>query len=198
MPILNGERLVVVDTETTGFDVTQGHRLVEVAVVRIEQGALGETWSSLIRPGRAIPAEASAVHGITDAMVAQAPGPESVAVDLRARCGDDVLVFHNAPFDLPFLAALLREGRQPPLLNPIVDTLGLARGLFGVGSNSLGALVGKLGLPKEAAHRALGDALTTARLFLALAERWERERHVTSVNELAAISQDVIRQTSTR
>jgi DNA polymerase-3 subunit epsilon len=198
MPILSGEQLVAIDTETTGFDVAQGHRLVEVAAVRIDGGALGETWSSLIRPGRPIPAEASAVHGITDVMVAAAPGVESVAAELRARAGGHALVFHNAPFDLPFLIALLREGQQPPLLNPIVDTLGLARGLFGVGSNALGALATKLGLPKEPAHRALGDALTTARLFLALAERWERERGVTSVPELAAISQDVIRQTSTR
>ena len=140
MPILNGAELVAVDTETTGFDVTQGHRLVEGAAVRNEGGALGETWSSLIGPGRPFPAEASAVHGITDAMVADAPGPDAVAAELRARAGDHALVFHNAPFDLPFLIALLREGRQPPLFNPIVDTLGLARGLFGVGSNALGAL----------------------------------------------------------
>ena len=138
------------------------------------------------------------MHGITDAMVAQAPSAASVAAELRARCGESPLIFHNAPFDLPFLIVLLRETGQPPILNPIVDTLGLARGLGGPGGNSLGALATRFGLPKEPAHRALGDALTTAGLFLALAERWQRERGVTSLAELAAVSQDVMRQTSTR
>jgi len=78
------------------------------------------------------------------------------------------LIFHNASFDLPFLIALLRQAGQPPLLNPIIDTLGLARGLGGPGGNSLGGLAARLGLPVETKHRALGDALTTARLFLAL------------------------------
>jgi DNA polymerase-3 subunit epsilon len=102
-------------------------------------------------------------------------------------------VFHNAAFDLPFLARLLRDGGAEPLLNPVIDTLGLARGAVASRSYSLGALAGTLGLPREAAHRALGDALTTARLFLLLAERWERERGVTTVAELAAASQDAAR-----
>jgi len=112
---------------------------------------------------------------------------------LRRRCGDLALVFHNASFDLPFLIALLRQAGQPPLLNPIVDTLGLARGLAGAGGNSLGALAARFGLPREPAHRALGDALTTARLFLALARVWQEERGVRTLVELAAVSQDLMR-----
>ena len=202
MGLLSGERLVVVDTETTGLSPTDGHAIIEVATVAISEGAIGETWSSLIRPGRAIPAEASAVHGITDAMVAEAPAPETVGAELRRRCGEQTLVFHNAPFDLPFLAALLRAAGQPPLLNPVVDTLGLARGLMGPGGNSLGALAARLGLPREPQHRALGDALTTARLFQALVVRWEEKRKgelgALSLAELAALSQDAIRQTASR
>ena len=118
----------------------------------IDGGELGETWSSLVHPGRAIPPDASAVHGITDAMVEGAPPPETVAAELRRRCGDETLVFHNYPFDLPFLAALLRAGSAPPFYNPVVDTLGLARGLMGPGGNSLGALAARLG--RCAHHRA--------------------------------------------
>ncbi len=198
MAVLAGARLVAVDTETTGFDPALGHGLVEVACVTVEDGHIGETWSSLVRPGRPIPPDATAIHGITDAMVQGAPAPGDVAPELRRRCGDLPLVFHNALFDLPFLAALMRQARQPPLLNPIVDTLGLARGLFDPGGNALGALAARLGLPAETAHRALGDALTTARLFLALAARWESERGARSVAELAAASQDVLRLTSRR
>lgn len=198
MSLLAGARLAVVDTETTGFDPAQGHGLVEVACVPIESGALGAPWSSLVNPGRPIPADASRIHGITDAMVAGAPAPGSVARALRERCGALPLVFHNAPFDLPFLAALMGAAGMPPLTNAVVDTLGLARGLFAAGGNSLSALAARLGLPREKAHRATGDALTTGRLFLALAERWERERGVRTLAELAAASQDVVRLTARR
>jgi hypothetical protein len=87
---------------------------------------------------------------------------------------------------------------MPPLTNPIVDTLGLARGLFGASGNRLGELAVKLQLPSETAHRALGDTRTTARLFVELAGRWEREKGVRSLMELAAVSQDVVRATARR
>lgn len=198
MALLSGQHILVVDTETTGWNPSEGHALVEVAIVVVTNAVFGESWSSLVRPGRAIPADASAVHGITNAMVADAPLPAPVAAELRRRCGDSPLVFHNAPFDLPFLIALLRQAGQPPLLNPIIDTLGLARGLGESGGNSLGALAARFGLPRETQHRALGDARTTARLFLALSERWERERGVRTLAELAAASQDVMRETAAR
>ena len=83
-------------------------------------------------------------------------------------------------------------------MNPIIDTLGLARGLFGTGSNALGALATRLQLPPETAHRALGDTRTTGRLFVELAGRWEREKGVKSLLELAAASQDVMRATARR
>jgi DNA polymerase-3 subunit epsilon len=191
-------RILVIDTETTGMSPASGAELVEVACVTLDGGRIAGTWSSLVRPGRPIPPDATRVHGIDDAMVAEAPAPAVVAATLREACAELPLVFHNAPFDLPFLVALLRAAGQPPLFNPIVDTLGLARGLFGTGSNSLGALAARLELPRETAHRALGDAHTTARLFLALAERWERERGVRSLAELAAASQDVVRATARR
>ena len=101
-----GQRLVAVDTETTGLDPNDG-ALVEVATVTLEDGQTRETWSSLMQPGRPIPPDATAVHGITDAMVAAAPAPAGVIAELRRRCGDATLVFHNVSFDLPFLNAEL-------------------------------------------------------------------------------------------
>jgi len=198
MGLLAGTRLVALDSETTGMSPASGATLVEVASVALENGTIGATWSSLVRPGQRIPPDAVRVHGITDAMVADAPEPAAVAGTLRAACGELPLVFHNAPFDLPFVIELMRHGGQPPLLNPVVDTLGLARGLFESGGNSLSALAARLGLPLESVHRALGDALTTARLFLALAGRWESERGVRSLAELAGASQDVMRLTARR
>jgi DNA polymerase-3 subunit epsilon len=198
MSLLEGARLVAVDTETTGFDASRGDEIVEVACVPITNGTMGETgegWSSLVRPARPIPADASRIHGITDAMVAGAPAPAVVAGELLSACGDAPLVFHNASFDLPFLAVLLRAGGHPPLFNPVIDTLGLARGLQSMGENSLGALARRMNLPPETAHRAAGDARTTARLFIILAERWANEKGVRSIPELAAASQDVVRLT---
>jgi DNA polymerase-3 subunit epsilon len=191
--LLDGQTIEAVDTETTGFDPGQGHEVVEVARVSIVNRSLAESWSSLIRPSRPIPHGASAVHGITNPMVAEAPGPTEIGRKLREACGDRTLVFHNAPFDLPFLAALLRGAGQPPFTAPVIDTLGLARGLFGAGSNALGPLARRLGLPEETEHRAAADARTTARLLIALADLWEREKGVRSLDELAAASQDVVR-----
>ena len=195
--LLTGTRLVALDTETTGMSPADGSALVEVASVTLENGEIGATWSSLVRPGRPIPPDAVHVHGITDAMVADAPEPVAIAGRLRLACGDLPLVFHNAPFDLPFLRELMRRSGQKPLFNPIVDTLGLARGLFEGAGNSLGALAVRFKLA-QTAHRALGDALTTAHLFRLLARRWEEERGVRSLPELAAASQDVLRLTARR
>ena len=198
MSLLSGERVVVVDTETTGMSPSHGHALVEIATVVLENDGLGERWSSLVQPGRSIPPDAAAVHGITDAMTATAPSPAVVAAELRRRCGADLVAFHNAGFDLPFVIELLRAGGQPPLWNPVVDTLGLARGFVNEGGNSLQTLRARYALPAETAHRALGDALTTARLLQTLAARWEAEKGTRSLLELAAASQDVIRTSNRR
>lgn len=198
MSLLAGKRLVAVDTETTGFHADAGDVVLEVACVAIDDGEVAGAWSSLVRPGRAIPAGATAIHGITDAMVRDAPLPAEVAPELERRCAGRTLVLHHAAFDLPFLAALMRAGGRPPLWNPVLDTLGLARDLFPPGSCSLGALARQLELPQETAHRAGGDALTTARLLQALAPRWAAERGARSLAEMAAGSQDVLRLTARR
>lgn len=193
MSVLDGRRLVVLDVETTGWDPALGHTILEVACVPVENGARAEGWSSLVGPRRPIDPESSRIHGITEAMLEGAPGPERVAPRVRELCGDDPLVFHNAAFDLSFLSVLLRAHGVPPLHGPVVDTLGLARGLFGSGDNALGKLARRLGIPPARRHRALEDAGTTADILLALTPRWERERGVRSLDELAAASQDAIR-----
>ena len=197
MSLLSAQRVVVIDVETTGFDPASDV-LLEVAVVALEGEDICESWATLVRPSRAIPLGATAVHGIDTVMVAEAPEPKRVAADLRRRCGTSMLAFHHARFDLAFLAPLLRDAGEPPLWNPVIDTLGLSRGLFGSGSNALGELAARLGLPPEDFHRALGDARTTARILVALAPLWERERGARSIEELAAASQDAIRETARR
>ena len=192
MSLLAGQRIEVLDMETTGWDPA-GDLVVEIGRVRVEGGSIAAEWSSLVHPGRPIPPEATRIHGITDAMMAGAPTAAAVAKPFREACGDSTLCIHNAAFDLPFLNALLHGAGERPLHGPVIDTLGLARGLFGTGGNSLGALAQRHGIRLETAHRALPDARATAELLLVLAPRWESERGVQSLDLLAAASQDAIR-----
>lgn len=187
---------VVMDTETTGFDVEKGARLIEIARRDVQDGKPGEQWAILVNPGIPIPADATKVHGITDEMVKGAPRPIEIASGLRFDLGERMLCFHNAPFDLPFLAKFFEEGGAPALTNPVVDTLGLARSCYGTGKNSLGEINARLGLPAETAHRAAGDVIMTARILVLLAGWHERHRGIKSFSELAAMSQDVVRKTS--
>jgi DNA polymerase III epsilon subunit family exonuclease len=193
MSLLAGARVVAVDIETTGMSPDWGHTIVEVAAVTLERGEIADVWATLVAPGRAIPADASAVHGIDDAMVADALPAAVAARELRRRCEGAMLAFHNHEFDLPFVAGWLRAAGEPPLVNPLVDTLGLARALPDVGGHGLHELAGRLGIPAETAHRAQGDALLTARVLVALVDRWTREGRARSLVELAALSQDALR-----
>ncbi len=193
--LLAGARLVAVDTETTGFNPKGGDELIEVACVAIVDGQLGEAWSSLVRPRRPIPAGATAIHHITDAMVAGAPEPALVAAELRRRCDGAMLVCHNASFDVPFLNALQRAGGVEPLANPVIDTLGLARDLRPGEDNSMGRLARDFQIRIASAHRAGDDARATAELFMRLLPLWQSKHHPGSLAELAADSQDVVRLT---
>lgn len=196
--LLAGQRLVVVDTETSGWSLAAGHGIIEIACVTVEDGVPRSEWSSLVRPRVPVEPGARIVHGIDDALLSDAPPPSAVAPVFVAACGRSPLVFHHAAFDLPFLQALVVQAGLPALDHPVIDTLGLARGLFGSGSNDLETLGDTLGVGEPVRHRALPDARTTARLLVALVSRWERERGTRSLAELAAASQDVIRATSKR
>ena len=197
MSVLAGRRVVVIDVETTGWSAATDS-IIEVACVAVHGGAMAGTWSSLVHSTRSVPVEATRIHGITDSMLASAPPPAAVARSFREQCGAETVAIHNAGFDLPFLAALLRRHGAEPLYNPVINTLGLARGLYGQGGNSLRELTQRHGIRHEGAHRALGDARATAELLLALTPRWESDKGVRSLAELAAASQDAIRLTSKR
>ncbi len=210
MGVLDGVSLLVMDTETMGFDVKSGHRLVELAWVRIVDGRIADSWDSLVNPGQPIPKGATDVHKITDAMVSRAPRPAELGKSVRETCADLPLVFHNAPFDLPFLGAFFEEAGAPPLANPIVDTLGIARELFGPSGNRLGELAARLqlleagGPPRRSGnadrtdHSASWDAHLTARLLLALVKQREAKHGPCSLAELAALSMDKMRATARR
>lgn len=159
--------LAALDFETTGLSAARGDRVIEVAVVHGRPGEEPELWHTLIDPGRRV--GATHIHGITDAMVAGRPGFSEVLDEVERRLGGAVLIAHNAPFDLSFLAMeCARAGRAAPA-PPVVDTLGLARRVLAIGDHRLSTLCKRFDLEHHQAHRALDDARATWELVQALA-----------------------------
>lgn len=163
---------VVFDTETTGLLPDQGDEIVQLAAVRIVNGKRvpGEQFDILVNPGRKIPASSSAVHGITDEMVKDAPGVLEALERFRLFAEGAVLVAHNAPFDLEFLRR--RESAlKGRFENPVLDTVLLSAVVFGrAQSHTLDALAERLdcAIPSAERHTAIGDAKATAEVFLRL------------------------------
>jgi exodeoxyribonuclease X len=160
----------VVDVEGNG---QQPPDLIELAVVPIKSGIIGEPASWLVRPRRPIKGRVTRIHGLRDQDVADAPAFGDIAGHVRKVLAAAALVAHNAHVDLDVLAREL-VGWQPP---EVFDTLRLARRLLpGRPSYRLAALASAFGLaaglPADLRpHRAAYDALVTARLFVELANR---------------------------
>lgn len=161
--------LAFLDVETTGSSAAYGDRVTEVAVVRVENGIITDRWSTLCNPCRRIAPGVVALTGITPAMVADAPIFRSIAADLAERLRGTVPIGHNVGFDLAFLRAEFRTATMDLEdvvdLRRTLDTVRLARKLYGRGGNGLQRLAARLEVQVEVAHRALADCLTTAAVF---------------------------------
>jgi DNA polymerase-3 subunit epsilon len=171
--LLDGLAFVVFDTETTGLRPEAGDRVISIAGVRVRDGRVmrRDIFDALIDPGRAIPPESVKFHGITDSMVAGAPVMEVVLPVFLRFVGGAVLVGHEASFDLRFLEPEARRLDLSSLTRgrPILDTRLLSRALHGPGADhSLEAIALRLGVEVRGRHSALGDALTTAEIFVRL------------------------------
>jgi DNA polymerase III subunit epsilon len=178
------------DFELTGLDPRE-HEIISYGAIPIEAGRvrLGGAASGLVRPAREIGEASIPVHGIRAADLALAPSlPEAIGPLLRALSGR-ILVVHTAGVERAFLRRALREERVR-LRGPIIDTQVLAcvwlHGRDGVLRRQLGLgeIASALGLPAERPHDALGDALTTAQVFVALATHLDA-LHLETVGSLA-------------
>jgi DNA polymerase III epsilon subunit family exonuclease len=163
--------LVFVDVETTGLYPVFGDRIVEVGALKMRGDREVGAFARLVDPRRPISPGARAVNGISDDMVKGEPTFAEIAAEFMNFIAGAILVAHNSPFDLGFLSSELRSAGVPPLRNPIVDTLEIARRYFQFDSNSLGSLAGKFNITVSKAHRALADCRTTFRIFQRLMER---------------------------
>lgn len=165
-------REIILDTETTGMDPAKGDKIIEIGCLEvINLVPTGRTFHHYINPERDIPADATAVHGITLAMVQNKPTFLELADKLIEFIGDGIIVAHNAPFDLKFINAELAACGYPAYENGrVVDTLVLAKRQAPGAPASLDALCRRFGIDntKRTLHGALLDAQLLAEVYLEL------------------------------
>ncbi len=162
-------REIVLDTETTGIDPVQGHRVVEIGCVELFNSIpTGETFQVYLNPERDMPPEAQRIHGLSSAFLADKPKFAEVADRFLAFIGQDRLVIHNAEFDIRFLnAELSRLQRTPITFDRVLDTLALARKRNPGGPNSLDALCSRFNIDnsRRTKHGALLDSEILAEVY---------------------------------
>lgn len=193
-------REIVLDTETTGFEPQQGHRLVEIACLEIEDFIpTGRSFHTYVDPCRDMPIEAERVHGLTAAFLTGKPRFEhpEVADAFLDFVGDAPIIAHNAGFDRTFVNFELQLCRRAALPeHRWIDTLGLAKQRFPGMHNSLDALCKrfKISLSEREKHGALVDAKLLAAVYLELKGGRERRLELTTAavaNAIAASAQTV-------
>src|SRR6266481_2222289 len=167
-------REIVFDTETTGLDPYQGHRLLEIGCIElVNRFPTGQTFHHYLNPERDVPAEAFAIHGLSYDFLKSKPVFADVVADLLAFVGDAPLIAHNAAFDLGFLNAELERVKQPAIpRDRLIDTLLLARRKYPGGSNRLDDLCGRFGIDnsRRTKHGALLDAELLAEVYVELVD----------------------------
>ena len=158
-------REVVFDTETTGIQVSEGHRMVEIGCVElINRVETGRVFHAYFNPERSMPPEAQAVHGLSEAFLAGQKLFSDVCEELLDFLEDSPLVAHNAAFDFAFLNFELGEsGRLHVPRSRMIDTLALSRTKFPGAKHSLDALCSRFGVDRS--HRIKHGALLDAQLL---------------------------------
>lgn len=164
------EDFVILDTETTGLYPQQGDALVELAGQRVKGSQVVGEFCYLINPGIPCTSEAAAVHGLTDAYICRnGLSLSKVMPEFVNFCGNATLVGHNIiKFDLEFINNHLRQLGMPPMDNPVVDTLDLARKNLNLTAYHLGNLAAYYKIDYSNAHRAMRDVEITREVFFYL------------------------------
>lgn len=168
-------RQIILDTETTGLRVEDGHRVIEIGCVEmIDRKLTGAHFHRYINPEREVEAGAIAIHGITNEFLRDKPNFGSIANEFMDFISGSELIIHNAPFDLSFLNCELTLAPQSWKMVAdycrIIDTLQIARQLHVGQRNNLDALCKRYGVDnsKREMHGALLDANLLAQVYLAM------------------------------
>ncbi len=165
-------REIVLDTETTGLDPNDGHRIIEICCVELESHIpTGKTYYTLVQPERDVPEEVVRVHGITSSKLEGAPVFSAIADAFLAFIGDAPLIAHNAEFDMKFLNAEFARLERPPFpASRSIDTIVLAKRRFPGARYSLDELCRRfnIDLSVRTKHGAMVDAQLLAQVYLEL------------------------------
>lgn len=183
-------REIVFDTETTGFEPSDGHRIVEVGCVElVDHMPTGNTLQFYLNPERDIPIESQRVHGLSAEFLADKPVFAAVADEFLAFLGDSPLVIHNASFDIKFINAELKRVNKPIIpLARAIDTIEIAKRKIPGARYSLDELCKRFGIDLSARtkHGALLDAQLTAELYLELIGGRQKGLMLAPVESVAA------------
>lgn len=156
---------IVIDVETTGLDYTR-EKIIEFAGVRLENGVIVDQFETLINPEQHIRKSSEAIHGISQAMVENAPKEEEVYPKIFEFIGGYPLVAHNAVFDFSFLNRASKRLYNKPLANNYVDTQVMFKEVYPqLESCGLAALLDKLKIEFNTRHRAMADAYGLAQAY---------------------------------
>ena len=195
-------REIILDTETTGLDPTNGDKIVEIGCVELLNSVpTGQTFHAYLDPERSVPDEAFRVHGLSTEFLRGKPKFIEVVDEFVAFIGESRLVIHNADFDIKFLnAELLAGGRKPLSRERVVDTLALARKKHPGASNSLDALCSryKIDNSRRPKHGALLDAEILADVYIELTGGRQTTLVLQSVKPSVKPQQIVIPQKTNR
>ena len=179
---------VAFDLETTGI-TPETDAIVEIGAVKFTNGIPGDPFSTLVNPRVEIPADAIAVHGISNEEVRDQPVIRDVLPGLADYCGDLPLVAHNARFDFKFLEAAIKREKAKAPAGVVLDTFALSKKVFpGMINYRLETLTRHFNFPNTVFHRAYEDAEYCGKIFLRILETLEKNRLSTSVPALLQLA----------
>lgn len=163
---------IILDSETSGMRPGDGHSIVELAAQKIRGRDVIDEFLMLVNPGHALDPEAAAVHGITElALIAKGSPPATVFRSFLRFIESLPLVAHNVGFDIAFLNEHHRRLDLPPLANPLIDSIVIARQHLLLPSYSLESVARFLKIPQPNAHRALADVITLREVLFRIEDR---------------------------
>ena len=186
------ERYIVLDTETTGLDVSDNHRIIEIGCVEIiNRSITGNTFHQYLNPGRLIDASATSIHGITNDKLSNQPIFSDIKDKLIHFINNGQVIAHNASFDIGFLEKEFNDCGidiyKINLFSKVHDTLAMARDLYPGKRNSLDALCSRLNVDNSSRelHGALLDAELLAQVYLRMTMGQTSMSNLLEDNELS-------------
>jgi len=194
-------RKIVLDTETTGLDPKKGHRIIEIAAIALEGRKVSKRhFHHYLDPEREVDEDAARVHGFTWDMLKGRAKFADIATSFLEFVDGAELMAHNAPFDMSFINNELRLLGLPPLENPVVDTLKMAREMHPGKKNGLDALCSRYEIDNthRTLHGALLDTELLAEVYFAMTRGQESllgEDEPPAAREIAVLSTDASRPT---